>query len=354
MNLTLHLTKQCNMACSYCITEKHPVRMTEEVLLAACDLAFSSGSSAGLCFFGGEPLLEKEQIYKAVSYGQEKSRQTGKPFHCKMTTNGTLLDESFVLYAKAQQMEIGLSFDGLAQEFCRRYKDGTSTLPVLEKNAKLLLRHMPNTHALMTIAPDAVSCYAQSVIYLYKLGFRKICATIAYGKRVHWTDQHLRQLQEELQKLAAFYSCQMEKGEAFYFSPFDGKIRDCIYGTSPASRCHLGLRQMPVAVDGRLYPCTQFMGEDAYCLGDVFSGVNRDRQQALIRHSALPETCRTCALKNRCTNSCGCMNRMETGDAQRVSPLQCTYERMLIEICDTMAENLHKTCHAQFLQHFAP
>ena len=59
MNLTLHLTDNCNMDCSYCIREKCPRDMTEDVLLAACDLAFSRGQRAGLCFFGGEPLLKK-------------------------------------------------------------------------------------------------------------------------------------------------------------------------------------------------------------------------------------------------------------------------------------------------------
>lgn len=46
MNLTLHLTKGCNMACSYCTRMQTPARMSEAVLDAACDLAFSQGSSA--------------------------------------------------------------------------------------------------------------------------------------------------------------------------------------------------------------------------------------------------------------------------------------------------------------------
>ena len=84
MNLTLHLTENCNMDCSYCIREKCPKDMSEEVLLKACDLAFSKGTRAGLCFFGGEPLLKKDLIYKALDYCSEKSKATGIPFDCKM------------------------------------------------------------------------------------------------------------------------------------------------------------------------------------------------------------------------------------------------------------------------------
>ena len=93
MNLTLHLTENCNMDCTYCIREKCPKDMTEDVLFAACNLAFSKGQRAGLCFFGGEPLLKKDLIFKALDYCGEKSRKTGIIFDCKMTTNGSLLDE---------------------------------------------------------------------------------------------------------------------------------------------------------------------------------------------------------------------------------------------------------------------
>ena len=78
----------------------------------------------------------------------------------------------------------------------------------MERNAKLLLEQLPNSYAMMTIAPEAVDTYTDSVKYLYRLGFRNMNATLAYGKRVHWTDVHLEQLQTELQKTADFYEQQ--------------------------------------------------------------------------------------------------------------------------------------------------
>ena len=124
MNLTLHLTDNCNMDCTYCLREKCPKDMTEEVLFKACDLSFSKGKIAGLCFFGGEPLLKKDLIYKALDYCEEKASKTGIKFSCKMTTNGTLLDEEFILRAKKANMGIGLSFDGKAQDVCRFFVGG--------------------------------------------------------------------------------------------------------------------------------------------------------------------------------------------------------------------------------------
>ncbi len=352
MNFTFHLTEQCNMDCSYCIREKHSRRMSEKTMKAACELAFSKGNSAGICFFGGEPLLERGLIEKALDYCQQLSAETGKPFYCKMTTNGTLMDQEFIQRAKKARLQIGISFDGLAQDLCRRYKDGSESFRDMEQIAQMLLQELPDSYAMMTIAPQAVHRYADSVKYLHNLGFRKVTGTIAYGKRVHWTDEHLEILKKELLKLAAFYSDLITKGEYFFFSPFDSKIRECISGQNPSERCHLGFRQMPVYVDGKIYACTQFIGDEEYCLGNVFDGIDVEKQIVLSRRSAAPESCKTCDLNTRCTNSCGCMNRMETGDETQVSPLQCAYERMLITICDDVAETLFQKEPQRFQKRF--
>ncbi len=354
MNFTFHLTEQCNMDCSYCIREKRSHAMTRETLKAACDLAFSIGERAGICFFGGEPLLERESIAWALAYCAARSAETGKPFFSKMTTNGTLLDASFLELAKRHRMEIGISFDGTVQDICRRYADGRGTLRDMERISGELLREMPGSYAMMTIAPQAVHRYAEAVRYIYGLGFRKVTATIAYGGRVHWTDAHLKILRDELEKLADFFEELTAAGEYFFFSPFDSKIRECISGMNPSERCHLGFRQMPVAVDGKIYACTQFIGDEAYCLGDVFCGISAEKQAMLAKRNSIPDECRECALLHRCTNSCGCMNRMETGDERKVSPLQCTYERMLIEVSDALAERLCERDARKFQQRFAP
>ncbi len=352
MNFTLHLTESCNMNCSYCIREKKSTSMSMEVLKAACDLAFSIGKSAGLCFFGGEPLLERRKIYYALDYCQELSRKTGKPFACKMTTNGTLLDEEFIRRAKEVNMGIGISFDGTAQKISRRYADGSSTFEDMERAAGLLLRELPDSYAMLTLAPEAVHLFSESVKYLYGLGFERITATPAYGKNAHWTEDKLRILEKELRSTADFYEQVFLSGKHLFFSPFDSKIRECISGFNPSQRCHLGMRQMPITPDGRIYACTQFIGDDDFCFGDVFSGIDVQKQTEVSRRSKEPEECRECALKTRCTNSCGCMNRMETGNENHVSPLQCAYEQMLIEISDELGERLFGKRQEHFLNRF--
>jgi len=353
MNLTLHLTDNCNMDCAYCIREKCPNDMTEEVLYKACDLAFSSGLRAGLCFFGGEPLLKKDLIYKALDYCEDRSRQTGMKFDCKMTTNGSLLDVEFLERAVKARMGIGLSFDGTAQDVCRVFTGGQPTSPVVEEKARLLLKYMPEASALATIAPQAVPYYAESVRYLHELGFRHISMVIAYGSKVSWTDDDLELLRDQLEKTCEYLKEQFIKGERLFVGPIGSKIGECIRDRNPAERCHLGVRQMPVTPRGELYPCTSFIGDKDYLLGNVFDGIKREKMTEIAQRASTPETCIGCDLVRRCTNSCGCANRMNTGDENKVSPLQCTYERMLIEISDALGEKLYGIDPVRFQKEFA-
>ena len=348
MNLTLHLTSSCNMDCSYCTQEKKPVKMTREVLNAACELAYSSGPHAGLCFFGGEPLLCEELIYDAMEHCAVLTEMTGKPAYYRMTTNGTLLTDKMIETAAKNRMEIGLSFDGLMQNICRRYSSGTESFDDVEAAAKRLLKAMPDSTAMMTIAPQAAGLYADSVKYLYSTGFRNIHAVPAYGHKVKWDSAALETMREQLRELSDHYCKCLLSGDPFYFSPFDTKIRCLISRTSPGDQCHLGKNQMPVAPEGKIYACNQFIGDENYCLGDVFSGISkRTCAELMIRHK-LPDKCRECPLKMRCLNSCGCLNRLETGSESQVSEFHCAYERLLIHIADEAAETICQADRERF------
>ncbi len=354
MNLTLHLTDNCNMHCTYCIHEKICHDMSEETVIAACDLAFSKGNSAGLSFFGGEPMLKKNLIIKAIEYCRKKEAETGKKSRFKMTTNATLLDEAFIDYARISGLQIAVSFDGTAQNISRRFADGSSTLKTVEKNSQLLLERMPDSYAMLTLAPEAVDELYNSVIYLYNIGFRKISTVLAHGKNVCWTDSHLEKLELQLEKTAEFYSNIIIKGkERLFFSPFDSKIRYFIDGKNSKDHCQLGIKQLTVATNGKLYPCNQFIGDEAYCFGDVYSGIDTSRQLAATRLDTTPEICKECALCDRCTNSCSCANLLETGEINKISPLQCSYEKMLIFITDRMAENLYSDYPENFTSRFS-
>lgn len=352
MNLTLHLTENCNLNCKYCLRVKKPSDMSEEVLFKALDLTYFKSKQAGVCFFGGEPLLRKDLIYKALDYCDAKSKETGIPFKSKMTTNGTLLDEEFLKRAKEVDMGIGLSFDGISQDDCRCFPDGSGSHKIVEEKAKLLLKYLPYSYAMLTLDPSVADKYFESVKYLYSLGFVRILTTPAYGKKVDWTDEAIGTLREQYIKTAEWFAEIILSGKRLYLTPFSPKIIECINGKNAAEHCHLGLKQMPVDVNGKLYPCNSFIGDEDFCLGDVFNGVDYAKQIELAKRASTPKTCVDCDLVKRCTNSCGCANRMNTGNENEVSALQCTIERMTIEVSDMIGEKMFASDPERFKEVF--
>ena len=352
MNLTLYLTENCNLRCSYCVREKCPHDMTEDTVRKSVELAFSAGDSAGICFFGGEPLLRKDLIYLALDLAQKRSEETGKPFFGKITTNGTLIDSEFIDAALKNKMTVGLSFDGAMQDDCRKTADGKPTSEILIRKSKELLSRGVNTIAMGVVSPDTCGKLFESVKLIHDLGFKSMVCNPAYGEKVTWTDEALDELRAQYDLIVPYLKELFLQGDEFRLAPLHSKISDLLTGNDPSRYCHLGVRQLAVAYDGKLYPCTSFLHLPDWCLGSVEDGVNEERRREMAKMCFIPEPCKDCDLKMRCTNSCGCANILNTGSPNMISPMQCEYERMIIEHADILGDQLFAAKPEAFVRSF--
>lgn len=354
MHYTLHLTNQCNMACDYCYVDgKKPETMSLETAQKAIDLASrSDGGSVGIIFFGGEPLLEKKLIYNIVQYCRAIEKPDRCLYHFKVTTNGLLLNQEFMEFSQTNGVLIALSKDGVmkAHNLHRKIKSGEGTFDKLSSAIDLLLAFQPYAPVLMTVNPDTVQYYAESVRYLYKRGFKYIVCSMNYAGK--WDDASLKVLEEQYLQLADFYFEKTVQEEKFYLSPFEVKISSHINRNSYCTeRCELGKKQISVGPDGTLYPCVQFVGDGSFAIGHVDTGIDEIKRNRIYEmNEEEKEECRQCAVKNRCNHYCGCMNRQATGSIRKVSPVLCAHERILLPIADSLAERLFRKRSAMFLQ----
>jgi uncharacterized protein len=362
MHLTLHVTARCNFRCRYCYAAPHEGGdMSWETARAAVDLAVASNrqespqASLGIIFFGGEPLLQRELIRRVVAYCRAETRQTGQLFHFKLTTNGSLLDEEFLSDELTSEVFVALSHDGLpdAHDTHRVDSGEHGTFTRLRPRISLLLRWKPYAPVMLVTTHETVQHYAGSVRYLFACGFRYLLCSLNYA--VEWPRAALGELERQYRKLSGWYEEQTRREEKFYFSPFDTKMAAHIFpGSCRRERCELGAHQISVAPSGRLFPCVQFVGdggESMYSIGDVRHGIDEERRLALFQENdAEKESCRECAIRERCNHFCGCLNRQATGSIREVSPLLCAHERMTVEIADQLAERLFRARNAMFIQ----
>ena len=362
MHFTLHLTRVCNLRCSYCYS---PPRSAPAMTLETGRKTLQFGArvtegSCGIVFFGGEPLLCKEAIRDLVAEARAMEVRGEGRFHFKLTTNGLLLDEEFLRFSLEEDVLIAMSLDGVseAHDRYRRLPDGTGSFDRLLPKLRMLLEARPYASVLMVVNPDTVSLLTESVSFLLDEGCRYLIVSLNYAGV--WNEADLEELARQYEQLADLYIEWTRQGRKFYLSPFEVKLSSHIQGEDVCKEhCELGIRQISVDPDGFLFPCVQFTAagpDSGWCIGDVESGIDENKRKRLRDELQQDkEPCRECSLRSRCHNTCGCLNWQTTGSVAQVSPVLCRHEQMLIPMADRIGETLYREQNSLFLnKHYNP
>jgi len=325
--------------------------MSKEVAFAAVELGMKNTKTSGLLFYGGEPLLEKKLIYETVNHAENIKKATGHNFIYKMTTNGTLLDDEFLKFAKKVNLTIGFSHDGQVQDKCRLTNDGSGTFDLLNDKISLLLKYQPYAVALSVIDSSTVQNTSQTVTFLFDKGFRYITLNLNYGKDAKWTRELLTVLEDEYKKLAELYIKKTEAEEKFYLGPIDIKIMSLLKEEQNITdRRSMALNQPSVAPDGTIYPGSRYLNNPVFEIGNVLTGIDFEKQKYIFeKGSSPPAPCTECAIRTRCNYAYDTLISKNTEIIPDISPVQCAHEQLLTPIADNVAETLYKTRSPLFL-----
>jgi uncharacterized protein len=80
------------------------------------------------------------------------------------------------------------------------------------------------------------------------------------------------------------------------------------------------------------------------------NGIDEKARQRLYELSSREKTfCVECAIKERCNNTCGCLNWQTTGSLNAISPVLCRYEQMLVPLADEIGRVLYRKRDPLFL-----
>lgn len=351
MNISLILTKQCNLRCRYCFETHENVYMSEETALGAIDMAVGKKNDGyvGVSFFGGEPLLCKPLIYQCVEYAK---RFEGVRFSWNMTTNGLLLDEEFLLFAQRENIEIAMSHDGLMSRVNRLSPGGSDCLAELDEKLRLLLKYRPGAFIMATTTPETAGNVYESLRHLVDLGVSRFNLAIDSRPSAGWDEESMDILSGQLEMLGNLILEKFKGGEDIYFNPFEEKILSLTKDRS-CHICQLGMRKPYFDWDGTIYPCIQFGGVAEYRMGSVREGIDLARRDSIYRSSLnKPSFCEGCAMQKRCVNDCACLNFQQCGDMAQVSGEQCAFQRILITRADAMARKMLETDETHFYDRY--
>lgn len=345
--LCLHVAHTCNLSCPYCFASQgkyhgQQALMRFDVGKRALDfLMENSGDRVNLevDFFGGEPLMNWEVVKELVAYAREREGPRGKKFRFTLTTNGMLIDDDVIDFANREMHNVVLSLDGRKEVHDRLRVDWAgrgSYDRIVPKFQKLVERRGGKGYYMRGTFTHANPDFTKDVLHMADLGFDQLSmepVVCAPDDPAALTAEDLPIVLEQYELLAKEMLRREREGRGFTFYHYmlDLAHGPCIY--KRISGCGSGTEYMAVTPWGDLYPCHQFVGEDAYKLGDIWQGVTntavRDEFKSCNAY-ARPE-CADCWARLYCSGGCAANAYHASGSIRGVYEYGCELFRKRIE-----------------------
>ncbi|MFH1061628.1 MAG: radical SAM protein [Candidatus Omnitrophota bacterium] len=374
-DLTLNLTSSCNLACIYCWNDQGkysdnsfasaqtPIpahqqnveKMSIKTAQAAVDM-FVQQRDPGtknllIDFYGGEPLLNLETMRFVISYVQKNEAKWGVRIRFLLATNATLLTPSIAEELLNNGVQIAVSLDGPkeVQDKNRPFSDGTGSFDTIYANLKSMA---PETLKRLVGRATVTPAYCD-MVNLYKslkaVGFERIelfesedaCHRINPTRQTMFfnTPEQYAELCREYERLALLYIEEVENGFLDYrktfFNRFFKLMQRLYYQQEVSGGCPAGRGQIAVSLDGKIFPCTAFIGVDKFEIGSVDQGINQDKYKAFIKKADKRiEHCQECKLFSLCraTGSCLNLNHYYCGDMCKPYEIGCKFFTFKIEL----------------------
>lgn len=351
--LCLHVAHTCNLNCAYCFASQgkyHGDRavMPFDVGRQALDFLIErSGARRNLevDFFGGEPLMNWDVVKRLVAYARGREAETGKRFRFTLTTNGLLIDDDVIDFANREMHNVVLSLDGRREihDRCRvDYAGNGSWDRVVPKFQRLVEARGGRGYYMRGTFTHANPDFLRDVQAMLDLGFTELSmepVVAAPGDPDALTEDDLPVVLDQYERLAALMLEREREGRPFTFYHYmlDLTGGPCVY--KRVSGCGSGTEYMAVTPWGDLYPCHQFVGEEAFRLGDVWHGVtNPDAQNAFASCNvyAKPE-CRDCWARLWCSGGCAANAYHAAGSVTGVYETGCALFKKRMECAIALA-----------------
>lgn len=345
--LCLHVAHDCNLACRYCFAEEgeyHGRRalMDLETGKKALDFLIAhSGNRRNLevDFFGGEPLMNWQVVKDLVAYGREREKEAGKRFRFTLTTNGVLLNDEVQEFVNREMDNVVLSLDGRKEvnDRMRPFRGGQGSYDRIVPKFQRLAdsRGQEKYYIRGTFTRNNLD-FSKDVLHFADLGFQQVSVEPVVGEEMDdyaIRVEDLEQIMEEYDRLAKEMIRREKEGNGFNFFHFmiDLDGGPCV--SKRLSGCGSGTEYLAVTPWGDLYPCHQFVGQDAFLMGNVNDGIKRPEIADEFRGCSVysKEKCRSCFAKFYCSGGCMANSEHFHGTIHDTYDIGCEMQRKRVE-----------------------
>lgn len=318
--ITLQLTQSCNLRCDYCAySGKYHQRthgggkMSMETIKKSIDYAMKRSDGVedlNIGFYGGEPLLEFENLKKAVEY--VSGAYYDRKVNYTITTNGTLFHDEIIRFLSAHDFSVMVSLDGPKElhDQNRVFANGEGSFDRIMENLRYIKERYPvffQKISFNTVVPPGsdYKCIehffsANDLIEENHLS-RTTVSEFSLKDEVRYDDRYFVTYQYQTfkilmaalgfydkKKISRMFSTDFVEIQRFY--DHLGEAPVCTSCAHPSGPCVPGARRPMVDIDGNLFPCERVSERsDAMKLGHVDTGCDPVKADRLLNIGKLTE-----------------------------------------------------------------
>lgn len=347
--VTMLLTNDCNLACSYCFESNKgkdymPKEMALDILKATYNVVDPMAGIFTLNMFGGEPLMNWETFKAVCDYVLENNLK----IRITATTNLTLLTDEMIDYIDELSIPILVSVDGIKEVHDKHRCNSFDK--VIENMKKLIDRDLGYLiEARMTVAPDTAKYMYESVKMLVDLGINNIANVPASD--LDWDAQFIQDYKDNYEKILDMYidilNDETNKRNISLYKVDQALNLALEPIKEDTSMCNIGNpRWVIVDWKGDIWPCPDYPTTDnvdliAGKIGNFYTGVDETKvdPKPMVATYEL-ERCKGCEAISICKSGCPYENYTKNGKFNEPTIGYCTLQKAFVEIIKAYQDKL--------------
>jgi uncharacterized protein len=324
-SIRLHITNKCNLRCSYCFQNKSLKDMALETAKKAIDFLLyrSASDEVKIVLFGGEPLMVPSLIRDVLEYGQAASARQRKRLRYALSTNATLFTHKILTLLREWDIGVLASYDGETHDAFRKTMEGAPCHVLVKRNIRRAVMLLDPTRLAVAATVHHYNTDIPAILRsIIDLGVKNIKLTFehSWGSPYGLTITDCQTLAEQTPMVLDLCEAHADVQIQWYLlevSP-DGAFRHC-------QHCEACTGELTVDVEGNIYPCSFFVGDYRFRLGNV---VNGESDVALRKRfaAALDRTrngCSSCDIRRLCGGHCPYESYLRNGTLETPNPEKC-------------------------------
>lgn len=347
--VTMLLTNDCNLACSYCFESNKgkdymPKEMALDILKATYNVVDPMAGIFTLNMFGGEPLMNWDTFKAVCDYVLENNLK----IRITATTNLTLLTDEMIDYIDELSIPILVSVDGIKEVHDKHRCNSFDK--VIENMKKLIDRDLGYLiEARMTVAPDTAKYMYESVKMLVDLGINNIANVPASD--LDWDAQSIQDYKDNYEKILDMYidilNDETNKRNISLYKVDQALNLALEPIKEDTSMCNIGNpRWVIVDWKGDIWPCPDYPTTDnvdliAGKIGNFYTGVDETKvdPKPMVATYEL-ERCKGCEAISICKSGCPYENYTKNGKFNEPTIGYCTLQKAFVEIVKAYQDKL--------------